>query len=244
MSYRAFIENRAMRSLLVSIAACLALGVALAWPKAPGDAGAQEPTPTPTPSLSFQSNATPPSGTYVNAIASPPPTFSYSLVISNVGETAATPLIVQFDLTDVVGPPTLFSSTQGTCAWSDQPDYYHGFSTGECDLGTLPPPEGSPSSATVTLNGTIFWNFYSHDYARASIRLNGTPIAQGFTYPFGTPTPTSTPMAVGGVVAFTEGGESGSSGGSSPLVVPGAIVAAVVAAAAGWFARKRWLTSR
>ena len=212
-----------------------------------GPVATSTPTPTATPALSYQSNASPPSGTYVDPTAAP--TFSYSLVISNAGQTAVTPLIVHFDLIDVAGPPTAFSSTQGTCAWSDQPDYYHGASTGECDLGTLPPAGGSPSSATVNLNGTIFWNFYSHEYAHVAVSVNGTPVA-GITYPFGTPTPTGTPIAgstpdppsVGGIAEPPEdfGGTHG--GGGLPVgeIAMLAGVAVVAASAGGWYARRRF----
>jgi len=198
----------------IALASIAALILAFASVHLLGAVRVEAQNPSPTPALSYQSNASPPSGTNVNPTASP--TFTYSLVISNVGETEVTPLIVHFDLLDV--SPTLFSSTQGTCVWSDQPDDYHGASTGNCDLGTLPLSGGSSSSATITLNGTIFWNFYSHDHAQANVKVNDTPIAQGFTYPFGTPTPTSTAQSgsgdpVGGIAEMPDAHGSGSSGG-------------------------------
>lgn len=199
----------------------------------------QAQSPTPTPALSYQSNVSPPSGTYVDPSATPAPTFSYSLTISNVGQSVATPLIVHFDLLDLM-TPTVFSSTQGTCVWSNQPDYYHGASTGDCDLGALPPNEGSSSSATITLNGMIFWNFYSHDHAQANVKVNDTPIAQGFTYPFGTPTPISgTPAAVGGIVEMPNVDGSGSSGGNGGLIGGIGLGVGALALATAWLARKR-----
>jgi hypothetical protein len=206
-------------------------------------ARAQAQSPTPTPALSYQSNASPPSGTYVDPSATPAPTFSYSLTISNVGQSAATPLVVHFDLLDVA-QPTVFSSTQGTCVWGEQPDYYHGASTGTCDLGALPPNEGSSSSATITLNGTIFWNFYSHEFAQASVKVNDTPIAQGFSYPFGTPTPSSTAQSgasdpVGGIAEMPSADGSGSSGGNTRLIGGVGLGAGALVLAAAWLARKR-----
>ncbi|MGD0115809.1 MAG: hypothetical protein ABSC13_07390 [Dehalococcoidia bacterium] len=227
----------------IALASTAGLVLTLASVHLPAPARAQAQSPTPTPALSYQSSVSPPSGTYVNPSATPAPTFSYSLTISNIGQSVATPLIVHFDLLDLM-TPTLFSSTQGTCAWSDQPDYYHGASTGDCDLGALPPNEGSSSSATITLDSTIFWNFYSHDHAQANVKVNGTPIG-AFTYPFGTPTPTSgTSAPVGGIVEMPNVDGSGSSGSSAPLIAGVALGVGALALAAAWLARKRWSASK
>ena len=215
-----------MRTPLISTTICVAVGLALAWIPRVDYARAQEPTPTP--SLSFDDSASPPSGTSIV----PPVPFSYSLTISNVGETLADSLVIQFDTIDVTG---LFSSTQGACTWTLDPDY-HGHGTAECDLGALSPA----ANAAITLDGETFWNFYSHDYAGAWIAVNGTPISRGFTYPFATPNPTATPTPsnpVGGVAELPPM-EGSSEGNALPTIVAGAGVG-LLGVAAVWLARRR-----
>jgi hypothetical protein len=235
-----------MRVISILIAVCFALGLVLAWSARGDNARAQEPTPTssptltPTPHLLFEVSSSPVPGVYVT----PGGPIHCSIVVSNVGETEAGSVVVELLTTDL--DPISFVSTQGTCTWAYGPDY-HGYGSGECDLGALPPPGGpEPSSATIDFEGDSFWNFYS-SYG-AAICIYGPSFHQVLQYPFGTPTPTYTPTSgpapVGGVVLLPELDESGSSGGGVAVVVAGGIAAAIVVAAAVWFSRKRWLTSK
>lgn len=216
-------ETMPIRRVIAASTASLILALALVRLLAPADVRAQDPTPTATPSFSFQSSASPPSGTSIV----PPVPFSYSLTVSNVGQTAAGSLVIQFDTVDVTGQ---FSSTQGACTWTLPPDY-HGHGIGECDLGALLPA----GNATIALSGDTFLNFYSHDSAWARISVNSTPISQGFNYPFGTPTP----APVGGVAEIPPMEGSDSSGTNAPLIAGAGLAGGLLAVSAVWLAKKR-----
>ncbi len=203
---------------------------------APARVQAQSPTATPQ-AVWYHRSVSPPDGTWVDPTKEPP--ITYSLTVNNGTNTATGPIVVHFDFQDV-SQPSVFSSTQGSCVWSDLPDYGHGASSGDCDLGSLAP---SPSSATITLNTKAVWNYYmSRGPSEAGV-MGSSDL--GFTYPWGTPTPTSgTSAPVGGIVEMPNVDGSSSSGGNAGLIGGVGVGVGALASAAAWLARKRWSASK